>query len=346
MCIVFFCILKLVDSLFGVNMARLDVIADLRERISRIERSERLSTASGLSTGIAGLDRLLPGGGLAGGTLVEWLAEGEASGAASLALAVAAKVVQQGGAFVVLDGRREFYPPAAAQLGIPLERTVVVQPPSTRAELWALELALRSRAVAVALGWLGNVNDRVCRRLQLAAEAGGSIGFLLRPAACRGAPSWAELRLLVEALPLTRHSSLVTRHLLDGPLANGFNGRSAPLANGSNGRRKAGQSSRVSRHLLAGGPIANGSNGLPPPLANGDNGGEGVPLLTRSVSEGGGKESGAVQSLGRRLRVELLHCRGGVGGGAVVLEVGDEAGAVRVAAQLADPAPVRRAAGA
>jgi protein ImuA len=244
---------------------RRDLIHDLRERISRIERSERLSASSAaaaaaLSTGMEGLDRLLPHGGFEAGTLIEWLYGSEASGAATLALAVTARMLDrndrgdQGGVVVVIDDRREFYPPAAADLGIPLESMVIVQPGPARAGLWALEQALRSRAVAVVLGWLGEVNDRVCRRLQLAAEAGGGLGFLLRPIACRAAPSWAEARLGVVALP----------------------------------------------------------------------------------------SRGPWQSLGRRLRVELLHCRGGVGGGAVMLELGDEAGAVRVASPLADPALAER----
>jgi hypothetical protein len=109
---------------------------------------------------------------------------------------------------VVIDGRRDFYPPAAAALGIPLEQTVVVRPAKARDALWAWEQSLRSGAVAVALGWVETLNDRAFRRLQLAAETGGSLGFLLRPASCRAAPSWAEVRLLVRALPTQRDAKM------------------------------------------------------------------------------------------------------------------------------------------
>jgi hypothetical protein len=37
--------------------------------------------------------------------------------------------------------------------------------------------------------------------LQLAAEAGGTIGLLIRPVGVRGHPSWSESQFLVEALP-------------------------------------------------------------------------------------------------------------------------------------------------
>lgn len=181
--------------------ARRELIQDLKERLRSMERSGRPERAAVCSTGIDALDQLLPAGGLESGTLIEWLSEAEGGGATTLVLAVSARVLRAGGAVVVIDRQREFYPPAAARVGVPLERAVVIQPGNAADALWALEQSLRSRAVAVALARVEGVNDRACRRLQLAAEAGGSLGFLLRPIACRAAPSWAEARLLVRALP-------------------------------------------------------------------------------------------------------------------------------------------------
>ncbi|MCI0378798.1 MAG: hypothetical protein L0215_14415 [Gemmataceae bacterium] len=253
-----------------MTSARAELIQNLKEQLRRLERHERRADdAAVISTGLAGLDRLLPEGGLEPGTLIEWLSAGEGNGAATLALVLAARV-QQRGAVVILDERREFYPPAAAALGIDLTRTVVVQPAQPRDALWALEQALRSRAVAVAMNWVEKLNDRAFRRLQLAAEAGGSLGFLLRPAACRAAPSWAAARFLVQAVPLVGQTFL---------------------------------------------SATAGKNACP-----------------------------TFPSPGRRLRIELLHRRGGPSGGAVDLELGDEAGSMRLVSPLADPAPARRAA--
>jgi cell division inhibitor SulA/protein ImuA len=235
--------------------SRLDVIHDLKERLRQLEQSQRPAPESVYVTDTA-LDRVLPRQGLLGGTLTEWLSDGEGTGAVTLTLALTAGILQAGGFCVVVDSRREFYPPAAASLGLPLEQTVVVHPTKVDDALWTLEQALRSPAVAVALGWLERVNDRGLRRLQLAAEAGGCLGFLLRPAHCRTTPSWAELRLLVETLPT---------------------------------------------------PVA---------------------------------------WSGRRLRVEVLYCRGGASGDAVELELSHEAGFVRLAPPLAHSASTTRAAGA
>jgi hypothetical protein len=184
------------------SAAKTDLLQDLRERTERIAGAHRRAYKTGpISTGWAPLDRLLPGSGWAGGTLVDWLADGAGCGAMTLALRSAAWALEDGGACVVIDLRQEFYPPAAAELGVPLERMVVVRPPSPRLGLWAWEQALRFRGVAVTLGEWGSVDERAFRRLQLAAEAGGGLGFLMRPMACRAEPSWAAVRLGVSAMP-------------------------------------------------------------------------------------------------------------------------------------------------
>jgi hypothetical protein len=98
---------------------------------------------------------------------------------------------------VIIDPRREFYPPAAAALGIDPAQTIIVRPADEAAALWALEQTLRSRGVHAAFCRLGAINDRASRRLQLAVEHGGGRGVLVRPAYFRRQPSWADVRLLV-----------------------------------------------------------------------------------------------------------------------------------------------------
>jgi len=185
---------------------RPQVLEDLRDRIQRIERSgRRAAETNRVSTGFKALDELLPDGGLKRGTLIEWLGHGEGSGAATLALTVAAHVLREEGVLVVIDGTREFYPVAASCLGIPLGRTVVVQPDERAAVLWAWEQSLRCPGVAVTLGWIDALDDRLFRRLQLAVETGSGWGFLLRPPD-GGATwaTWAATRIGVKALPVSR----------------------------------------------------------------------------------------------------------------------------------------------
>jgi protein ImuA len=153
------------------------------------------------------LDAILPERGFRGGTLVEWLADGEGTGVVTLALQAACRACRSGGGLVVVDRSREFYPPAAVRLGIEPDRLIVVYPAGKADHDWALDQSLRSGAVAATVAWPdardGQLDGRTFRRLQLAAEEGGGLGLLIRPVAARPLPSWADVRLLVEPLPST-----------------------------------------------------------------------------------------------------------------------------------------------
>jgi hypothetical protein len=153
-----------------------------------------------ISSGNEALDRLLPGRGFRRGMLVEWLAGGAGSGAATLALMAAREAARDGGALIVVDRYRQFYPPAAARLGIDLEKLFVVRPERNEDHAWAVDQALRCLGVAAVWCAAGEQDDHTLRRWQLAAESSGVLGLLLRGAAARQEPSWAELRLLVEPI--------------------------------------------------------------------------------------------------------------------------------------------------
>jgi hypothetical protein len=114
-----------------------------------------------------------------------------------LALLAARSLLRDGRVLVVLDRERTFYPPAAAAWGMPLEETIVVYPANATEELWALEQCLQSAGVAVSWCRLERATSRQLRRLQLAAERGRGLGFLLRPLSARGQPAWNDVRLAV-----------------------------------------------------------------------------------------------------------------------------------------------------
>ena len=167
----------------------------------RLEGVRRRPETRRHTTGCAALDRLLPAGGLLGGTTVEWLSAQPGSGAGTLALIAASHAMAGGGVFVVMDRQRQFYLPAAAAFGIDVENTIVVCPQNERDEFWALDQSLRCPAVAAVWSPLGKRSSRALRRLQLAVESGGTLGLWLRPASIRGQPCWSETQLLVEPCP-------------------------------------------------------------------------------------------------------------------------------------------------
>lgn len=189
-----------------------DTILQLARRLKRLETARRLEETGveRRSTGVPALDGWLPERGLPRGTLVEWLSDRAAE---TLAFRIAAHLRRGDAPAVVVDPGRTFYPPAAVRLGIPAERLVVVHPATGADALWALEQTLACRGAGVVVAWLGEVDGRAFRRLQLAAERGHTTGMLLRPARCRAQPSWAEVRLLVRPRPGERAGPERTRRI-------------------------------------------------------------------------------------------------------------------------------------
>jgi protein ImuA len=178
-----------------------ELVESLQRQIERLEAGRRPQEAAVVSSGSPPLDELLPEKGFRRGTLIEWLSEGEGTGVATLALLAARQACSSGGVLVVLDEHRQFYPPAAARLGMDLTQMIIVQAASVADNLWAMDQALRCPAAAAVLGWPRKLDGRTFRRMQLAAEQGGGLGLLLRPAGAEHEPSWAEIRLRVEPLP-------------------------------------------------------------------------------------------------------------------------------------------------
>ncbi|MEK6236372.1 MAG: hypothetical protein N2C14_16820 [Planctomycetales bacterium] len=180
-------------------------VKSLRGRLRKLERNQRSSSRTEdrelISTGVENLDQLLPEGGFLRGSLVEWLSVGAGAGAVTLALRGVREACRQGAVPAFIDRAGELYPPALAGLGIDLDRAILVRPTKERDESWALEQALRCPGVGAVLACKPPLNDRVFRRLQLAAETGGGLGVLIRPATVRQEPSWASVRVLVESMP-------------------------------------------------------------------------------------------------------------------------------------------------
>ena len=110
-----------------------------------------------VSSGLRRLDPLLPGGGVRRGSLIEWLADGEGSGATTLAGLVACRLTAASSArtIVVVDRRGWFHPPALmpwlARQPAPGHhgpRLIVARPAGDDDEIWAIDQALRCSGVA------------------------------------------------------------------------------------------------------------------------------------------------------------------------------------------------------
>ncbi len=153
----------------------------------------------GVPTGFTSLDAALPGGGWPRGGLTELLGDAGGIGELQLVLPAAARLTASGKRVVWLAPRHVPYAPARAAARVDLAQLVVVQPGGRREALWAAEQVLRTPACHALLAWIPRARYAELQRLAVAAEAGGGLAFLFRPAAAMHESSPASLRLALEA---------------------------------------------------------------------------------------------------------------------------------------------------
>lgn len=246
-----------------------ELVQELARRVERMESGRRPAIDGERATGIASLQGLFPHDGLPCGSLVELVAAAEGSGAWTLGLVMAVQVCARRRVMVIVDGEKQFYCPGAVRLGLELDRSIVVRPANRRDAYQAMVQALRSKVVGVVMGWQERMSMRELRRVQLAADAGGGVAILMRPAHAARGPSCASVRLLV------------------------------------------------------------------------------APVQFQTGSTGGGtlfRKSAPVRPWLRRVRVDVMRCRGRAYGESLTLEIDDEAGHVHTLASVASAAGLARSA--
>jgi len=171
-------------------------LAQVAAQIHALRRRGRAT--SRCPSGLAPLDTAL-GGGFLTGAVHELVAAKEGTAAYSVALWTAARAAGRHKWIIYVDTRGDLYPPGVAQLRVPLGRLLVLRVTRPADALWTCEQTLRCRAVAAVLVPLPTIDARSSRRLQLAAEAGGNLGLLIRSDE-RGGQTFAASRLRCEPL--------------------------------------------------------------------------------------------------------------------------------------------------
>lgn len=161
-------------------MSRQARLKAVREKLAVLEGTAGRGVAP---FGDPRIDSCLPGGGLALGRWHEAVGEGmeiETAAAAGAFIAALAAPLATRGAVVWVMRRRDLYAPGLAGLGFPAERLIQVRAPSEAAALAALEDALGAAGVIAAIGEVEDLDLTAGRRLQLACERHGAIGFVIR----------------------------------------------------------------------------------------------------------------------------------------------------------------------
>jgi hypothetical protein len=152
-----------------------------------------------LPSGFPELDAVLPGRGWPGAALTEIVLGREGIGEIRLTLPALARLQAHGRDVVWIAPPHLPYAPALAAAGLDLARLLLVRCRSPADQLWAYEQALRAPECGAAFAWLGTHDDRVMRRLAVAAREGRTWGVLWRRPGQRAVAAVASLRLALVA---------------------------------------------------------------------------------------------------------------------------------------------------
>lgn len=131
------------------------------------------------SLGLPAVDALLPGG-FGRGAVHEVLVPQGMGRARLFGLLIARAAAGKKGAIIWNEGDGRLYPPAVAAMGVELERLYLVRPRNAAEEHWVVAECLRCKGVGAVVALPERISHVEARRLQLAAEAGGGVGVLLR----------------------------------------------------------------------------------------------------------------------------------------------------------------------
>ncbi|GGE41200.1 CDP-6-deoxy-delta-3,4-glucoseen reductase [Halopseudomonas oceani] len=151
-------------------------------------------------TGHAQLDAVLPGGGWQLAALNEILLGQPGSGEQQLLWPLLARLTQAGERVVLVGAPAIPFAPAWQAAGVVLAQVSLLQV-SGAERLWAAEQCLRSGSCGAVLCWPEQADDRALRRLQVAADSGQALAFVLRHRRAADNPSPAALRLLLDNQP-------------------------------------------------------------------------------------------------------------------------------------------------
>lgn len=170
-------------------------IQQLRDQLARMTGPSRRSVASVIPVGVAEIDSQLPGCGLLRGGIHDVVGDLPA-----ITGFLGALLGRQGDIARLLwvTPYVDLFAPGLSQLGLDHKRLIVAQARRDDDRLWAAEEGLREPGINAVVAEVEDADLTETKRLQLAAEASGNIGFLIRR---RRQTSAALTRWLVEPSP-------------------------------------------------------------------------------------------------------------------------------------------------
>lgn len=154
----------------------------------------------GTSTGFPALDQALPTRGWPNNALTELILPYWGIGELRLLLPAMRYLNRQDRQIVWIAPPYLPYAPALVNAGLNLHYVLVVDAQSGNIS-WAMERLLYAESCGMVLAWPVALSALETRRLQLAAEAGGTVGVVLHTVDAKWQATCAALRLQIESSP-------------------------------------------------------------------------------------------------------------------------------------------------
>lgn len=175
---------------------RTSLLTELRARVARLERRGEAGGPcdTHLAFGLPALDAHLPGGGLALGALHEVAGAGpDIEHGAAAALFAAGILARLPGPVLWVVERHDLFAPGLAAAGLHPARVLYAEAGRPHRVLLVLEEGLRAPGLAAVVGEVsGRLTLTASRRLQLAAEASGTLAIALRRSRRHDDPALSE----------------------------------------------------------------------------------------------------------------------------------------------------------
>jgi protein ImuA len=110
-------------------------------------------------------------------------------------------LMDDGAACVWVSASRRLFPASLSLFNVEPERIIFIDVESEKDLLWVTEEALKCEGLAAVVAEINNLSLIESRRLQLAVEASGVTGFILRKDASKAASTVATARWRISPLP-------------------------------------------------------------------------------------------------------------------------------------------------
>jgi protein ImuA len=164
-----------------VSLGKTDIISTLRDDILRLEGFKRPAVSSCFGK-LGPLQSAFPNHTFPIGCIHEFLSEKSEDLAATCGFVVGllSALIGDHGACLWISTSRKIFPPALKNFGLAPEQFIFIDLNSEKEVQWAMNEALRCKALTAVVSELSDISFTDSRRLQLAVEQSEVTGFVIR----------------------------------------------------------------------------------------------------------------------------------------------------------------------